>query len=141
MFTHILAPVDLAHVERLGRALEVAADLARHYDIPVTYVGVTTPQPGTVAHNPEEFARKLDSFVAGQTEEFGHVAQARTINCHDPAVELDHALLKVVKDLAADLVVMGSHVPGWRDYVSPSHGGKLALHSHASIMLVRDHDR
>ncbi|TCP42825.1 universal stress protein [Rhodovulum marinum] len=140
MFCHILAPVDLAHVDRLTRALEVAADLARHYDIGVTYVAVTTPQPGPLAHSPEEFAGKLRAFAEEQAAKHGHRADAKTVVSHDPAVDLDHAIREARKDLNADLVVMGSHMPNLGDYVWPSHGGKLALHAHASIMLVREHE-
>jgi len=41
MYQKIMVPVDLAHVERLGKALGTATDLAKHYGIPVCYVGVT----------------------------------------------------------------------------------------------------
>lgn len=140
MFNHILAPIDLGHVDRLKRALEVTADLARHYDIAVTYVAVTTPQPSTVAHNPEEFAAKLNAFAAGQAEKYGHKAAAKTVISHDPAVDLDHVLREARKEVEADLIVMGSHIPEMRDYLWPSHGGKLALHAHASILLVREHE-
>ncbi|ARE39169.1 hypothetical protein RGUI_1028 [Rhodovulum sp. P5] len=140
MFNHILAPVDLAHIDRLTRALEATADLARHYGIGVTYVAVTTPQPGKVAHSPEEFADKLDAFAKGQASEHGITAAAKTVVSHDPAVDLDHAIREVRQEIGADLVVMGSHMPTLGDYVWPSHGGKLALHAHASIFLVREHE-
>lgn len=140
MFNHILAPVDLTHIDRLTRALEVAADLARHYDIEVTYVAVTTPQPSKVAHSPEEFAAKLDAFAREQGEKYGHKVSAKAVVSHDPAVDLDHALRGARQDTGADLVIMGSHMPNLGDYVWPSHGGKLALHAHASIMLVREHE-
>ncbi|SIO26248.1 Nucleotide-binding universal stress protein, UspA family [Rhodovulum sp. ES.010] len=140
MFKHILAPVDLCHVDRLSRALEVTADLARHYDIPATYVAVTTPQPSKVAHSPEEFARKLADFAAEQGQKYGHDARSKSVVSHDPAVDLDHALREARQELEADLVVMGSHMPNLGDYLWPSHGGKLALHTHSSIMLVREHE-
>lgn len=140
MFTHILSPVDLAHVDRLSRALEVTADLARHYDITVTYVAVTSPQPGKLAHSPEEFADKLTAFAKDQAARHGHKAEAKTVVSHDPAVDLENAIREARKELGADLVVMGSHMPNLGDYVWPSHGGKLALHAQASILLVREHE-
>ena len=59
MFSSIMTPVDLAHLERLRKSLDVAAGLARQYDARVTYVAVTTPEPTSVAHSPEEFADAL----------------------------------------------------------------------------------
>jgi nucleotide-binding universal stress UspA family protein len=33
MYSRIMVPVDLAHIERLEKALATAADLAKHYEI------------------------------------------------------------------------------------------------------------
>ncbi|MBK1634427.1 universal stress protein [Rhodovulum adriaticum] len=140
MFNHILAPVDLAHLDRLKRALEVTGDLARHYGVPVTYVGVTTPQPGPVAHSPEEFTAKLADFASGEAAKYGHDARSKAMISHDPAIDLDHVLHEARQEIGADLVLMGSHMPALRDYLWPSHGGKLALHGHSSVFLVREDD-
>ena len=141
MFNHILAPVDLAHVDRLGRALEVAADLARHYGVDVTYVAVTSPQPGEVAHNPEEYEKKLKAFADEQSKAHGQTAHARLMVSHDPAVDLDTKLTAALEEIGADLVVMATHIPGLVDYIWPSHGGKFASHTDASVMLVRPHEQ
>ncbi|MCU4653539.1 universal stress protein [Roseibacterium sp. SDUM158016] len=137
MFRHIMVPVDLGHADRLDRALGVAADLARHYGARVTYVGVTVPQPSTVAHNPEEFAEKLARFAAAETEVRGVVdAGSHPIVSHDPTIDLDGRLASAADELGADLIVMGSHIP--RRFELRSHGGHLAALSHHSVMLVRD---
>ncbi|AHM05401.1 Universal stress protein (Usp) [Roseibacterium elongatum DSM 19469] len=139
MFKHIMVPVDLGHAEKLDRALAVAADMARHYEARVTYVGVTTPQPSSVAHTPEEFAEKLAHFAAAQAEVRGIADVASDpITSHDPAVDLDKQLVKAGEDLCADLIIMGSHIP--KRFDLGSHGGHLASLSHHSVMIVRDDD-
>jgi nucleotide-binding universal stress UspA family protein len=131
-----MVPVDLAHVGKLEPALKVAAGLAGLYDARVSYVGVTSPQPSSVAHNPEEFGRKLAEFADAQKTEHGiSDTGAHAITAHDPAVDLDRALEKAVSDLGADLVVMASHIPHHFDL--GSHGGRVATHTDASVMLVR----
>lgn len=136
MFKHIMVPVDLAHTGALQSALKVAADLAGHYGARVSYVGVTGVQPSSVAHNPEEFGRKLADLAAEQKAEHGlRDTAAHAVTSHDPAVDLDHALEKAVSDLGADLVVMASHIP--RHFDLGSHGGRVATHTGASVMLVR----
>ena len=55
----------------------------------------------------------------------------------DGGVDLDGALLKAVGETGADLVVMGTHVPGLSDYIWSSNGGKIAAHADVSVMLVR----
>jgi nucleotide-binding universal stress UspA family protein len=131
-----MVPVDLAHPAKLEAALKVAGDLAKHYGARVTYVGVTGPQPGSVAHDPQEYAEKLAKFAAIQAE-LHNLPEIAThpVTAPDPAVELDRALEQALGQLGADLVVMGSHIPHRFDL--GSHGGRIATHSHVSVMLVR----
>lgn len=137
MFNRIMAPVDLAHTERLEGALECAADLAKHYNVPITYVGVTSTAPSQLAHNPDEFGRKLGAFAEAEAAKYGVKSSAHTAIAHDPTTEIDDALMRAIDDTGADLVVMASHVPGVMEYVWPSNGGKLAEHASCSVMVVR----
>lgn len=137
MFTRIMVPVDLAHLDKQEKALECAAMLSRQYDAPITYVGVTTPTPGPLAHTPEEYDEKLGAFAAAQAELRGIKAQGHMAIAHDPTTDLDDVLLKQVSETGADLVVMASHVPGVTEYIWPSNGGKIAGHAKASVLVVR----
>ena len=137
MFKRIMAPVDLAHAGRLGRALDCAADLAKHYNVPIAYVGVTSPAPSQLAHNPEEFGQKLQAFAKAEADRHGVQASAHTAIAHDPATEVDDALMRSIDETGSDLVVMASHVPDVVDYIWPSNGGKLAEHAKCSVMVVR----
>ncbi|NIY78300.1 MAG: universal stress protein [Rhodobacteraceae bacterium] len=137
MFTKIMVPVDLAHVDKLTRALDAAADLALHYSASVTYVGVTAETPGSLGHNPHEYAERLAQFAQDQGKRHGFAVETRAVVSHDPAVDLEKSLAKAVKEAGADLVVMATHVPNVADHFWPSHGGKLASHTDASVFLVR----
>ena len=137
MFNKIMVPVDLAHLESLGRALQCAADLARVQNAEVSYVGVTTETPGKLGHTPAEYEEKLKAFALGQSEVHGHKSSHHVMIAHDPTTNVDDALIKAVKQTGADLVVMGTHKPGIGDYLWPSNGGKIAAHSDASVFLVR----
>lgn len=138
MFKRILAPVDLAHLSKLGRALAVTADQAKRHKTPVTYVSVTGSSPTTIAHTPQEFREKLEAFAEQQASTYGIDASAHAVVSNDPAVDVDDALLKAVKDTESDLVIMASHQPGLVEYFWPSNGGKIASHSDASVFVVRD---
>ena len=137
LYTRILMPVDLAHIQHLAKALRVAADLAKQYGAHVTYVGVTAPAPGPVAHNPREYKQKLVAFASTQAAQHGIATEARAYTAHDPATQIDETILKAISDAGADLVVMASHVPNVADYILPSHGGKVAKHADVSVFLVR----
>ena len=138
MFQRILAPVDLAHLDKLERALKVTAEEARHHGAPITFVSVTTAAPGSVARNPDEFRAKLEAFAKEQAESHGVDAKALAVFSHDPTTDVDDALLNAIKEEAADLVIMASHKPGVAEYFWPSNGGKVASHSEASVFVVRD---
>lgn len=137
MFDQIMVPVDLNHTEQLKKSLRVAADVSKLYDAPVCYVGVTGSGPTSLAHNPAEFEDKLKEFAKRQSEEAGHQVSSRSYIGHDLVADVDDVLLKAVKDIDADLVVMASHMPSIVDYVWPSNGGKLAAHSDATVFVVR----
>ncbi|WP_050927742.1 universal stress protein [Aestuariivita boseongensis] len=138
MFSKIMVPVDLAHAASLDRALTCAAGLAGQYGAEIVYVGVTAQTPGSVAHTPAEYKSKLADFAAGQSGQHGITATSHMVESHDPAVDMDKALLKAVADTGADLVVMQSHKPGLSDYIFEGHGPYLSQHAKASVMLVRD---
>lgn len=137
MFKKIMAPVDLAHKDRLDKALQCTADLAKQYGAEVVYVGVTTSTPSSLAHTPEEYGKKLDAFAKEQGEAYGITASGDAVISHDPSSDVDDVLLKAVGDTGADLVVMASHLPNVMDYVWPSNGGKIAEHAKCSVMVVR----
>ena len=137
MFKTLMVPVDLAHLETLGRALNTAGDLARHYKAKVIFVGVTAPGPTKVAQTIAQYSAKLDAFAAQQAAEYGIEASAHSEIAGDPTTEVDDALLRAIDHVGADLVVMASHVPGLLDYIWPSNGGKLAEHAKISVMVVR----
>ncbi|WP_425407083.1 universal stress protein [Hwanghaeella sp.] len=137
MFKRIMVPVDLAHADKLEKALALAGDLASHYGAALVYVGVSASAPSSLAHTPEEYAEKLSGFAAEKGKAHGVSAEARSYISHDPTIDLDATLLKAVKETGADLVVMASHIPNVTDYVWPSNGGTIAAHADVSVMVVR----
>jgi len=137
VFKRIMVPVDLAHEEKLGRALDVATDLAKHYSASTRLVGVTAPQPSEVAHTPLEYAERLAQFAQTQSAQRGFQFEHEAITTHDPTIELDEALKDAAHEMAADLIIMASHVPGFVEHVVSSYAGFLASHTEISVFIVR----
>ncbi|GGH18733.1 Nucleotide-binding universal stress protein, UspA family [Cribrihabitans marinus] len=137
MFSKIMVPVDISHPGQLTRALTAAADLGRHYGAEVCYVAVTSSAPGTLGHTPDEARGHLAEFSEAQAAAHGHRACCHLALSHDPAVDLDRTLLAAIEETGADLVVMASHVPGWADSFTGSHGGHLAAEAKVSVFVVR----
>lgn len=137
MYRKIAVPVDLFHAGQIARALDVAADLARHYGASLHFIGVTAEAPTGVAHNPKDFAQKLEAFGKDQAGKHGVAVSTGAHESTDPAIDVDKVLLRAVAESGADLVVMQSHVPGISDYLWDSHGGHLAAHAEISVFVVR----
>ena len=137
-YQKIMVPVDLVHVDHLEKALATAAELARLYQIPVCYVGVSSALPGEIAHNPDEFAYQLEQFSRQQADDnsLPEVTSWAVIS-HDPAVDLDAKLMQTATELGVDLIVMASHVPGLIEYIFSSNAGYVASHARVSVFVVR----
>lgn len=139
MYHAIMVPVDLEHIEKLGKSLNTAIDLARHYNATVHYVAVTPSAPTEAAHSREEFTQKLARFASEQGEQHGIQTSSKVIVAADPSVELDDKLLATYREIGADLIVMASHVPGVADklHLMSSNAGYVARHADISVFVVR----
>jgi len=137
MYKKIMVPVDLAHIEALGKAITTATDLAKHYRIPICFVGVTAETPTAVAHTPKEFAEKLAAFGARVSQEHALEIDTAAYPSHDPAVDLDDTLIAAAKENGADLIVMASHVPGLAEHLFASNAGAVASHAKVSVFVIR----
>ncbi|MEO1407642.1 MAG: universal stress protein [Pseudomonadota bacterium] len=137
MYKNIMVPVDLAHPDKLTKALGVAADLGKHYGAKITAVGVTGSAPTEVAASPDEFADALRAFTSAQSAVHGITFAAKSMVSPDPAIDLDDTLAKAARELDCDLVVMASHIPGFAEYIFASQAGYLAAHSDLSVFIVR----
>eukprot|EP00752_Nemacystus_decipiens_P013198 g11687.t1 len=137
LYARIVAPIDLGHPDRMEKALDTAADLARRYEIPLTLIGVTAPQPGAVAHTRAEYAEKLAAFARSEGAKRGVTMESRAVTTPDPVRDLNDALTREAETLGADLIVMASHVPGVREHFLSSNAGYVASHSPVSVFVVR----
>lgn len=138
MYTHIMVPLDLAEAESLKPAIGVAIDLADHYKARLTLISVSGGISARVSHSSDEYGRRLAAFAATLPAPEGVVIETHNIHVPDPSVEVDRALLNVIAPMGVDLAVIGSHTPGWTDWIVTSHGGRLAAHAPISVMVVRD---
>jgi nucleotide-binding universal stress UspA family protein len=137
MYKRIMVPVDLAHADKLGRALDIAASLAKTNGATLLYTGVGSSVPGSIAHNPKEFADKLQSFADAQRTRHGVPVEAHSVISHDPAIDLDQHLVTAAKNTNADLVVMASHIPGLADHWFHGHAAYVAQNAPMSVFVVR----
>jgi len=139
MYSKILVPVDLSHLDKMPKALNTAIDMAKHYNATLCYVTVTNSTPGAAAHNPDELRATMKEFAEEQGNAHGIKTDAEVLESVDTAVELDDKLLDAIKDTGADLVIMASHPPGIGDklHLLRSNGANIVKHSDISVFVVR----
>ena len=65
MFTKIMVPIDLGHLDDLSQALAVAAQMAKSHNAEVIYVGVYGNVPTEAVPPAQEYSAKLEG-VRGQ---------------------------------------------------------------------------
>jgi len=138
MYKRILVPVDLHHIEKLDKALGIAARTAKEHDATVIYVGIVDSVPTTTAKTEKDYAEEaLENFAAEQAARHGikvsdHIALRRDLH-----LNVGSELVQAAKDTGSDLVVMASHVPGILDHVLSSNAGYVASHAPVSVYVVR----
>ncbi|WP_404367807.1 universal stress protein [Marinobacter sp.] len=139
MYNTIMVPVDLSHVDRLTRSLDVGRDLARLYDAGICYVAVAPTAPTDIASSEDEFREKMEQFAAEQASTHGIRARARVLPSTDPVAEVNDLLVAAIPQVGADLVVMASHVPGIADHLHlmSSNAAYVVKHAEVSVFVVR----
>ncbi len=137
MFSHIMVPVDLANNAPREKAISVACQMAQQMSARVTLVSVTGSVFTNAPHSKAEGASELSKLAEELSDKTGVQVQAHSIFSPDVPAEVDASLMHAIDSVGADLVVMGSHVPGLLEYVFSSHAGWLASHAKVSVFVVR----
>lgn len=134
MYKQIMVPIDLAHKDALGKAINTAADLAKTYGSVITFVGISSAAPSAVARTPKEYAAKLDALAEAEAARTGVKIEADAVNDSDVTVDLNRHLVQEAQRLGADLIVMATHAPSRFG----AHAAAVARHAPVSVMVVRD---
>ena len=143
-FKKILVPVDFSKYSQ--KALEVACELARTYDLPVTlfhaYVIPTYPLPeGFVLPSPEAVTE-----IMAKTQQAMNEVQARAVEMGAPQVSVIVAegiafaeIVREAREKSFDLIVMGTHGrTGLKHALLGSVAEKVVRKAACSVLTVRD---
>ncbi|MEJ6392522.1 universal stress protein [Gymnodinialimonas sp. 2305UL16-5] len=138
MYSKILVPVDLDHIDKLAKALDAAAQAAQASSGTVVYVNVVdavpTPSPRTEG---ERMAERLKAFTKEQAEAHGIATQDHVALRGDLHLNVGSDIIRTAKEAECDLIVMASHIPGIRDHFLSSNAGYVASHAPISVHIVR----
>jgi nucleotide-binding universal stress UspA family protein len=138
MHFRILVPVDLNNVDKLTKALDIAARTAKENDATVVYVGVVDAVPTTSARTEgERMKEALDIFAADQAKAYGIKTADQIALRHDLHLHVGSGIISSAKDADCNLIIMASHIPGIKDHIFSSNAGYVATHAPISVYVVR----
>ena len=138
MHSRILVPVDLEHVEKLTKALELAAQIAKQNDATLIYVDVVDAVPTMSPHTEgERMADRLRLFASEQAKAYDIKATDQVVLRSDLRLNVGSDIVRSAKEADCDLIVMASHVPGFKDHILSSNAGYVASHAPMSVYVVR----
>jgi nucleotide-binding universal stress UspA family protein len=138
MYSRILVPVDLANVDGLTKALDLAAKTATDNDATVVYVGVVDAVPTTSSRTEGEKAKEaLDAFAADQARRYEVKTADQIALRGDLHFNIGPEVIETAKKAECDLIVMASHIPGFKEHIISSNAGYVASHAPISVFVVR----
>ena len=138
MYSRILVPVDLDNADKLTKALDLAGRTAKESDAEVVYVDVVDAVPTTSARTEgDRLAERLKVFVANQAKKYGVQTTDHVALRSDLRLNVGSDLIKAAKEADCDLIVMASHIPGFKDHILSSNAGYVASHAPMTVYVVR----
>lgn len=138
MYSRILAPVDLDHEDQLAKALDVTARMARENDAEVVYVGVVDAVPTSSKRGDvDRLLERLKAFSAAQAETHGIRVRDHVALRGDLHLNVGADIIKAAREAGCDVIVMASHVPGFKEHILSSNAGYVASHAPMSVYVVR----
>lgn len=140
MFTKILAPIDLAETTLTGRTVGAAAELARAFDSQLRIMNVQSLTPvAFIDYVPEDFDEQIRR---GLEQELGDIANGVDLPRERVSTRIVFGpvypkTLEEAKDWGADVIVVGSHNPGFERLLIGSNAEAIVAHARCSIFVVR----
>ena len=138
MYSRILVPVDLNNVDKLAKALGIAAQTAKEHDATLVYVGVVDAVPTTSTKTEgERMKEMLDAFTVEQADLHGIKTADHVMLRGDLHLHVGAEIITAAKENTCDLIIMASHIPGIKDHIFSSNAGYVATHAPISVNVVR----
>ncbi len=136
MYKTILVPIDLAHPEKGKPMIKLARRLGRE-DARIMLINVIEDVPAFVSSQlPVGLTEKIHK-TAG--EELKAIANAAGIkpDYEVGAGRANNAILDIAEQQGADLIIIGSHKPGFQDYLLGSTAARVVRHAKCSVLVSR----
>ena len=139
MYASILVAIDIDDPQSCSKALPIARELADRSQAKLALVHVVSEvsleleadRSSFLLRNILETAR---ARLLGIGDEFG-ITDPDAI--HLPTGTVHHGVLETAAQIQADLIVIGSHRPGLKDYLIGQNAARVVRHAPVSVLVAR----
>lgn len=142
MYQNILIPIDLAHQSSWRKALPVAIEHARHWGAKLQVMTVVPEIDfgATAVHYPKGFGRRIQEEAKQRLDEIiqQEIPQDLSVQGIVEQGSIYREILRVARDINADLIIMASHRPELTDYLIGSNAARVVRHAQCSVLVVRE---
>lgn len=135
MYKIIIVPIDIGHMERAEPMIKAARQLGPDAEIILANAIETVPshiQAEIPVNLVEENRAKSREKLEALAKEIGGKVSVEMVDGHAATAILDIADAK-----NADAIVIGSHKPGWQDYLIGSTASRVVRHAKCSVLVIR----
>jgi len=138
VYSRIMVPVDLENADKLTKALDLAGRTAQESNAEVIYVDVVDAVPTTSARTEgERIADRLRAFAAEQAARHGIKTKDHVALRSDLHLNVGSDIVKAASAADCDLIIMASHIPGFKEHILSSNAGYVASHAPVTVYVVR----
>lgn len=136
MYKNILIPIDVAHSEKAEEMITTAEKLS---DSDTTLILLTVVY-NLPAYTPVDLTS--DYFEISKTEAKVALSKISENTELKTSVEIQvgdahNNILETAKSKEADLIIIGSHKPGFSDYLLGSTASRVVRHAQCPVMVLR----
>ena len=138
-FKQILVPVDLGEDSSWKEALPTAIDQAQYTGGELHVVTVVPEEPPQLAWLPDDYSEKMISYANSQLDRLleTNIPEQTKATKHVRQGAIYREIVKLAKDLDADLIVMASHRPELKDFLLGPNAARVVRHAKCPVLVIR----
>ena len=139
MFKTVLVPVDISLPEEARKILGAAKDLTAPWDCAVHVMTVVPDQGMPIVASYFDEHQEDESLAAAKAELHAAVDEVGIVptKMYLLAGTIYDRVIKLAKNIDADLILISAHSPELKDYLLGSNAARIVRHSPQSVLVLR----
>ena len=141
MYTNILIAVDANDPATWGRSTEAARKLATCFGAQLTICSIL-PDSAVIAGGqwwPIAYRQHLATLQAQLEELASSIGAGRALAAELGTGTICSGIVEVAERIGADLIILSSHRPGFKDHLFAANAARVARRANCSVLVVREH--